>query len=111
MEFLLKRFLNSIAVRMSDFSIGCVIGYCFLPICPALAQPEKMANPLPDSSQISITRLSFFGGSVLAGGQQSISPGTNRCGRIIILRFSFVKIRLLSIKIGFFTFTEALWET
>ena len=49
-------------------SIGFVIVCFFLPVGLAISQPEKIDRVQGDSSQPSITRLSVFGGTVLAGG-------------------------------------------
>ncbi len=50
------------------FSAGFVMACCFLPIGFVFPQPQKVNVTHADSSHVNITRLSIFGGTVLAGG-------------------------------------------
>ena len=53
---------------MRCFCIGFVIVRCFLPTGLVFSQPQKTKFSSADSSHVNITRLSVFGGTVLAGG-------------------------------------------
>ncbi len=54
--------------EMRSFCIGVVSVCSLLPIGLVFSQAQKLNSPHADSSQVSITRLSIFGGTVLAGG-------------------------------------------